>query len=473
MSYLLGYPHGCVEQTTSKAFPQLYLNDLYELSNAEQLKVQRNVEAAIKRLKTFQTSSGAFAYWPGGSAHAWATSYVGHFLLESRARGYLVPEDLITKWKTHQSGLAQSWSQVRSDAQEEQAYRLLTLALAKAPELSAMNRLRQHGALTPSALWLLAHAYALSGQREAARELVKEVSITPQKTEGSLMSSFRSELRDMGLTLNALSALKDERASTLVAKLIERLNREGGNTHALATAIIALGQWAQGQTQKGSSELFKFGYQFSGPSQKQQNQKAQQAQSKRPAWRHLLSSSELAGHQLLLENPNDVPLYVSFTQEGVPALGEEVSQQQGLELAITYRDEAGAEVSLEQLKKGLTQGAQLTAELSVKRASTTKGDLGQLALTYHVPSGWSLENTRLSGRDQAERADGAQALYRDIRDDRVSVYFELKGQEPQRFSFPVRASFAGRFYHPASVVESMYRAQVRATSSGFWTLVTR
>ena len=27
LSYLLGYPHGCVEQITSKGFPQLYLSE--------------------------------------------------------------------------------------------------------------------------------------------------------------------------------------------------------------------------------------------------------------------------------------------------------------------------------------------------------------------------------------------------------------------------------------------------------------
>lgn len=32
LSYLLGYPHGCVEQITSKAFPQLYLSGFASLT---------------------------------------------------------------------------------------------------------------------------------------------------------------------------------------------------------------------------------------------------------------------------------------------------------------------------------------------------------------------------------------------------------------------------------------------------------
>ena len=30
--------------------------------------IQRNIEAAIKRIKSFQLSSGGFSYWPGGNA---------------------------------------------------------------------------------------------------------------------------------------------------------------------------------------------------------------------------------------------------------------------------------------------------------------------------------------------------------------------------------------------------------------------
>ena len=40
-----------------------------------------------------------------------------------------------------------------------QAYRLYLLALAKAPELGAMNRLKEYKFITPEAKWRLAAAY--------------------------------------------------------------------------------------------------------------------------------------------------------------------------------------------------------------------------------------------------------------------------------------------------------------------------
>src|SRR5690606_19466040 len=82
MGYLVRYPHGCVEQTTSAVFAQLFLDELMSVSADQQSKIQRNVEAGIKRLQSMQVSSGGFAYWPGNSyPNNWGSNYAGHFLL--------------------------------------------------------------------------------------------------------------------------------------------------------------------------------------------------------------------------------------------------------------------------------------------------------------------------------------------------------------------------------------------------------
>ncbi|RMF27094.1 MAG: alpha-2-macroglobulin, partial [Bacteroidetes bacterium] len=91
LKWLLGYPHGCIEQTVSKAFPQLFVGKLSPLSKEQSAEVERNVAAALEKLRNFQQSSGAFSYWPGGEVDEWATSYAGHFLLEAQAQGYRLP----------------------------------------------------------------------------------------------------------------------------------------------------------------------------------------------------------------------------------------------------------------------------------------------------------------------------------------------------------------------------------------------
>ena len=61
LKYLIKYPHGCVEQTTSGAFPQLYLDKLVELSSQQKSDITRNIKAAIKRLISSSYLQSAWA----------------------------------------------------------------------------------------------------------------------------------------------------------------------------------------------------------------------------------------------------------------------------------------------------------------------------------------------------------------------------------------------------------------------------
>ena len=65
LEYLIHYPHGCLEQTTSAVFPQLFLGSLVKLDEDQQRRVEANVRAGIDSLRSFQLGNGAFSYWPG------------------------------------------------------------------------------------------------------------------------------------------------------------------------------------------------------------------------------------------------------------------------------------------------------------------------------------------------------------------------------------------------------------------------
>ncbi|HJT73309.1 MAG TPA: alpha-2-macroglobulin family protein, partial [Chitinophaga sp.] len=65
LGYLIQYPHGCIEQTTSSVFPQLVLNQVMDLKPEELTKIEANIKSGLRRLKGFQTSDGGLSYWPG------------------------------------------------------------------------------------------------------------------------------------------------------------------------------------------------------------------------------------------------------------------------------------------------------------------------------------------------------------------------------------------------------------------------
>jgi uncharacterized protein YfaS (alpha-2-macroglobulin family) len=214
LKYLIQYPHGCVEQTTSGAFPQLYLGSVMELNNDFKIKMQQNVEAAIQRLQLFQTSKGGFSYWPGQTDdNEWGSNYAGHFLLEAEAKGYTIPYSLKSRWLRFQKKKAKNWSKTTTRNGSygryddlTQAYRLYTLAKAKKAELGAMNRLRERSDLSLPARWRLACAYQLAGQTSVAKQLIKgQGVIVPEYVV--LSYTYGSNLRDEAMILETLALM--------------------------------------------------------------------------------------------------------------------------------------------------------------------------------------------------------------------------------------------------------------------------
>ncbi|MCK7528419.1 MAG: hypothetical protein MZV64_68055 [Ignavibacteriales bacterium] len=102
LQFLIQYPHGCLEQTLSAAFPQLYLKCLVKLEDRQTEARSRTTSgAAIEKLRGFQTAERRVS--PTGRASTTATSgpasYAGYFLLEAARLGYHVPAAMLDAWQ--------------------------------------------------------------------------------------------------------------------------------------------------------------------------------------------------------------------------------------------------------------------------------------------------------------------------------------------------------------------------------------
>ncbi|HEX8108501.1 MAG TPA: alpha-2-macroglobulin family protein, partial [Kofleriaceae bacterium] len=96
LGYLIHYPYGCIEQTTSSTRPLLYVASLVEQVDPQlaEAKIEDMVLAGINRVFTMQTPAGGFGYWPGATEPLeWATAYATDMLLDARKAGYAVPDD--------------------------------------------------------------------------------------------------------------------------------------------------------------------------------------------------------------------------------------------------------------------------------------------------------------------------------------------------------------------------------------------
>ena len=136
LNYLISYPHGCIEQITSGAFPQIYLPDFLDLSKDKVSEIQHNVSSTFKRYLNYQNAKGAFGYWPGNSRpNEWGTCYALHFMTEAKRKGWSVPENIYKPALDYVYERSINWTNSEKENPELETYRLYVLALAGKADL--------------------------------------------------------------------------------------------------------------------------------------------------------------------------------------------------------------------------------------------------------------------------------------------------------------------------------------------------
>ncbi len=452
MRYLLQYPYGCIEQTTSTVFPQLYLDQVKVLTEGEKTAIQNNVKAAIERLKLFVTRDGGFAYWPGNEdSDSWASTYAGHFLIEAEAKGYLVPGDMLKRWKRYQRKKAQDWRKNQETHSSEliQAYRLYSLALAGDPELGAMNRLREQQNIPSTAGWMLAAAYVKAGQPEAGKKMI-EILPTVVKPYQEMAYSYGSDLRDKAIILETLLMLNERtKAFELLKDISGSLSNSSYwmSTQSVAWCLKAIGMFAG--VEKRGSLMFNYSY----------NGKDVEAKTDLPIAQVQLAVDGVKSNSFKIVSQSKGTLFVRIIAEGTPARGSEEESENSLKLDVSYADTDGAIVDPSKLE----QGTEFIATVTVTNPGL-RGQYKNMALNHIFPSGWEINNLRLDSAEARLKAD--KPTYQDIRDDRVYTYFDLAAGQRKTFKIMLTASYAGSYYMPAVTCEAMYDHSIYARKKG-------
>lgn len=454
LDYLIHYPHGCIEQTTSAVFPQLFLADIMELDNTKKLQVQNNINAGIERIRSFQTSNGGFAYWPGETYDSeWGTNYAGHFLIEAEKKGYSVPGGMKNQWLNYQKKQAKNWNKANESIQGyyyddlTQAYRLYTLALAGKAELGLMNRLRERTDLSLPARWRLAAAYKIAGQREVAIELIKGFGKSvPKYTE--LSYTFGSDVRDQAMIVETLVLLNMKNDAAELAKdLADKLNDETWmSTQTTAYSLLAVSKYLGAY--KGATKL-TFAFDVDGNKGTRNSDLS-------------MISFELneKADEIMVKNTSTGVLYIRLITKGIPVAGNEQPQANNISLSVEYFDMKNNKIDVANMK----QGTDFIAEIKVKNTGL-RGNLKELALTQIVPSGWEIHNSRM---DEYNSNNSSYFTYQDIRDDRIHTYFDLDVNSTKVFRVQLNSSYLGKFYLPGIAVEAMYDNTVYSRVKGQW-----
>ncbi len=457
LGYLLGFPHGCLEQITSKAFPQLYIKQFASLTKKQETEADEAVKETIRRYKSYQTAEGAMAYWPGNTGtNSWGSVYCAHFLTEAEAKGYLVPGELkrtlmnnlklvARKWKAEPS----SWYS-RSE-QLTQAYRLYVLALAKSPETGAMNRLREEKDLSATARWMLAAAYAQSGRKDVADQMTAATIPMNDNYNPEYDLTYGSPVRDKAIKLTALVMLDRTReAADMCREISADLSSDSWySTQSTAYALMAISRYVN---KYSVAENMRFSYDAMGRNDNINSQKH--------IWTNTLTEKAIAGTVAAkVENTGKGTLFIRVITEGTPDQGNEEAYANGVAVEVEYVGSGGRQANVASLEKG----DNLSAVVTVR--NPTPKFMRNLVLTQIFPSGWEILSTRFL--NDGEDSNDAGISYQDIRDDRVYTYIDyLPAGRSVTVRLNLAAIYGGHFYLPPVWCEAMYDNTTRANTQG-------
>lgn len=443
---LILYPYGCIEQTVSGIFPQLYIGKLVDLKSYQNLSITDNVNAGINRLQSF-CIDGGFSYWPSDQNQKrevsdWGSDYAGHFIIEARRAGYYVPDNLYNHWLNYAQNNAKK---IKDKNFRYQTYTLFLLSLAGKPYTGAMNLVRENhiNDLDPLSRKLLAGAYFLAGQKDAAESVDKHMvtEITAYRETGG---TYGSSLRDQCMIAWISYLMGDKVAAMKIIRSIAQSFHPDGwySTQETAFALMAICAIYADQNFIGSSSNFSMEF---------QDGKRREYELK--GYQMSIDVSNSFNKTVRIKTSQTEPLYVSISEEGITLEDMVKTEQQGLELTRNFYDDAGNPVTVE----SISQGKQFWIRYRIR--STASQPLKELALSSVLPSGWEIINSRMEEGNLPpwiSKISVTNGKYMDIRDDRVNWFFDLNSSGLADFFIRCNATFAGTFRLPPVTVEPMY-----------------
>lgn len=461
LEYLVKYPHGCLEQTVSKAFPQIYLDDIMKDIMGDEYKegeAKRNVQLAIDKLKTMQLYNGGFTYWPGlGNENWWASSYAVHFLMEAKKAGYEVDDDFIDPAFDYLNGKLKNKEKVdyfyngrsnRKIAPKTVSYALYIMAMANRPNKATMNYYKAHlSDLSLDSQYLLASAYLIIGDEKSYREIL------PGTFEGEIANSvfggtMHSYVRDEAIALNALLEAdpSNPQIPTMARHLAEQLkNRRWLNTQERSFGLLAMGKIAQAtKNSTVSASIISDGNEIAKFDQRVLT----------------ISNDKLRSDKVEIRTSGNGQLYYFWETEGIDKTGSYKEEDSYLAVRKTIYDRNGNVITGKKLK----QNDMIIVKISIR--SLQNNYVENVAITDILPAGLEIENPRLTnvpGVNWIKNRSHPQ--YMDIRDDRITYFVTSSGVE-RNYYYMARAVTPGHFQMGPVGADAMYNGEYHSYSGG-------
>lgn len=464
MADLIGYPYGCVEQTISRAFPQLYVQDLAK-TIGQQLATHTgnnennpnyNIQEAVNKLGTMQLNNGGMSYWQGGQEESWWGSvYAAHFLYEAQKAGFDTNKNVLENLNKYlQKKLSDKSTytytyydqnnkkQSREIARKEIAYSLYVLALQNKAAISTMNYYKaKSNLLSLDSRYLLAAAYTLAGDPNKAKQVL------PTSFEGETAieandESFDSGTRSKALALNALLEVNpnDPQTGILTKHLITDYKKDRyHSTQESVFTLLALGKLAKMNNNIPTTATVSAGGKKIADFDGKGNMS--------------LNYNDFKGGNVQISTKGSGKLYYFWNLEGLTRDGSFKQEDSFLKVRRQYFDRFGKPLASNTFK----QNDLVIVKISL--VSLGSNNVNNVVVTDILPAGLEVENPRIT--DQTGMSwvkDATIPEHQDFRDDRVNLFTHATATA-QNFYYTARAVSPGRYRLGPISADAMYAGE--------------
>jgi uncharacterized protein YfaS (alpha-2-macroglobulin family) len=444
------YPYGCAEQTTSRAMPLLYVNEMASgIGMTSDPELHGRIQDAIYKVLSYQASAGSFGLWGPGSGDLWLDAYVTDFLTRAREQKYDVPSLAMNQALSNlQNSLG--YDQNVQDRGSEIAYALYVLARNKKASVGDLRYYADtqlEAFSSPMAVAQLAASLALYGDTQRS-EATFQTALQLAKSTSEYdyyRSDYGSPLRD-GAAMLALAG-ESKPVPTIVPELIKLVTRERAEADwtstqdeswmLLAARALKAGNDSIALTINGAPHAGGYSDQMAG--------------------------SDLVDSPLTVANTGQNPLQAVVTTVAAP-IQPLPAGGNGFNIERTYYKLDGTEANVTQVQ----QNERYVVVLKIYEKNTWPS---RLLITDLLPAGFEIDNPGLVSSAQLTNFSWlaqTDAAHLEFRDDRFVAAFNPKDGDGDRnitLAYVVRAVTPGVYAHPAATVEDMYRPQYSARTA--------
>lgn len=443
--YLIDYPYGCSEQTSSRLLALLNVEPFLKFSQEDEAKAleydRKNfINEAVIKLSNMQNHNGFFGYWDAnGRVNTYASIYASDVLLELKNSGFDLPLD--TQTNIYKSLELVSKNSSNKYTNFEQLYASYVLSRKNKLDIETINFIYDSAHYKGNLLELYMMAAILKNakmdvEKNLVLSKINKFDISKMSNKRLYDESFYSKQRDLAFSLYI--HLENFPKDKMSEKLLENVKKGFSELYSTQDRALSL-RAIRAYYKDYDAKKLKFSI---ITNQKETYDK------------DIFMNSTLVNNQITIIPQDNWVNYNFSVYQYVPKPIKTAKGKKDLNIKRVFVDERGKIFDINKSKVGdfIYSKVNLTAKNKYKNVT----------INEQIPSCFEIVNERIAAPKRLKEVQNINFKpdYQDIRDDRMLSFTSIKSDENITFYTPLRITTSGICNLPPILTEVMYDERI-------------